>query len=105
MSAHTPGPWHRNIKAGGKYPTVYAGRNTHVAQAVGHGTLPPEEIEANISLIAAAPTLRATLEALYAAVGKMGHIAENVRELTNADWRRVGKVMKEARAVLKKLDD
>ena len=61
MTKHTPAPWHRNIRANGKYPVIYAGRNTHVAMAKGHDYLPPEEIEANIDLIAAAPEL---LEAL-----------------------------------------
>src|SRR5690349_9189461 len=28
---HTPGPWHRNIKPATKYPTVWSGRNLHVA--------------------------------------------------------------------------
>jgi hypothetical protein len=60
MSAHTPGPWHRNISAGGKYPTVFAGRNTHVAVAQ---QMPnPEETERNISLIAAAPDLLGALQ-------------------------------------------
>lgn len=66
----TPGPWHRNIKPARKYPTVWAGRNTHVAAVVagaprgsGNGeTMVDEEIEANIDLIAAAPDLYAALE-------------------------------------------
>jgi hypothetical protein len=33
-ATHTPGPWHRNIRAGGKYPTVYVGRN-QIAKATG----------------------------------------------------------------------
>lgn len=52
---HTPGPWHRNIRAAGKYPTVYAGRNAHIA--VVKQAASPEETEANIDLIAAAPDL------------------------------------------------
>ncbi|MBN7763834.1 hypothetical protein JYP52_22095 [Nitratireductor aquibiodomus] len=67
--AHTPGPWHRNIKPARKYPTVWAGRNTHIAAVVagapygsGNGeTMSDEEMEANIDLIAAAPEM---LEAL-----------------------------------------
>lgn len=55
MNAFTPGPWHRNIKAGGRYPTVFAGRNQHVATVSQQNN--PEETEANISLIAAAPDL------------------------------------------------
>ena len=59
-NAHTPGPWHRNIKPASRYNTVFAGRNTHVARLV-VDSLPAEEIEANCNLIAAAPEL---LEAL-----------------------------------------
>lgn len=66
---HTPGPWHRSIKPARKYPTVWAGRNKHVAAVVpgapygsGNGAdMSDEELEANIDLIAAAPDL---LEAL-----------------------------------------
>ena len=52
---HTPGPWSRNIKANGKYPVVFAGRNQHVAlvQQQKDGA----ETEANIDLVAAAPAL------------------------------------------------
>ena len=71
MSAkHTPGPWHRNIKPASKYPTVWSGRNTHVAYVVagaprgsGSGeTMSDEEVEANIDLIAAAPEMLAFLK-------------------------------------------
>jgi hypothetical protein len=65
MSAHTPGPWHRNIRAGGKYPTVFAGRNTHVA--VAQQMPAPKETEANISLIAAAPELLNALSDMLSA--------------------------------------
>jgi len=57
---HTPGPWHRNIRANGKYPVVFAGRNQHVAK-VEQQTL-GAETEANIDLIAAAPDLLAALQ-------------------------------------------
>lgn len=56
---HTPGPWNRNIRAGGKYPTAFAGRNQHVAVATQQKD--PAETEANIDLIAAAPELLAAL--------------------------------------------
>lgn len=66
---HTPGPWHRNIPPASKYPTVWSGRNTHVAaispgapRGSGNGaTMSEEEQEANINLIAAAPDLLAAL--------------------------------------------
>lgn len=54
MSAHTPGPWHRNIPPATKYPTVFAGRNKHIAVVQTLG-MSPEEVEANINLISAAP--------------------------------------------------
>lgn len=56
---HTPGPWSRNIKANGKYPVVFAGRNQHVA--VVHQQKDGAETEANIDLVAAAPDLLAAL--------------------------------------------
>lgn len=62
---HTPGPWHRNIKPARKYPTIWSGRNTHVAYVEG-GTLSDDEIEANINLIAAAPDLLEALESVVA---------------------------------------
>ena len=62
---HTPGPWDRNIPPASKYPTIYAGRNTHVAMVLSTG-LSQEEVEGNANLIAAAPELLATLKEVYA---------------------------------------
>lgn len=59
MSAHTQGPWHRNIPAEGRYPVVFAGRNQHIATAAQQKD--SAETESNISLIAAAPELLAAL--------------------------------------------
>jgi hypothetical protein len=56
---HTPGPWQRNIRASGKYPVIYAGRNTHILTVCQQSN--PQETEANIDLACAAPEL---LEAL-----------------------------------------
>jgi len=64
---HTQGPWHRNISADGKYPTVFAGRNQHVAIATQQKD--SAETEANISLIAAAPDLLEALQGLLDVVG------------------------------------
>ena len=61
MTKHTEGPWSRNIPPATKYPTIFAGRNTHVARVVTRG-LPPKEVEANCDLIAAAPDLLAALK-------------------------------------------
>jgi len=69
MSKHTPGPWHRNIKPASKYTTVWSGRNKHVAHVETRG-LTEAEIEANISLIAAAPDL---LDALINFVNAAEH--------------------------------
>ena len=65
MSAHTPGPWSRNVKPASKYPTVFAGRNTHVAYVAVQG-MSDEAAEANVSLIAAAPALLAACESVLA---------------------------------------
>lgn len=54
--SHTKGPWSRNIKPARKYPTVFAGRNTHIAVMQSQG-LTDEEVEANCNLVAAAPEL------------------------------------------------
>lgn len=61
---HTQGEWARNIKPASKYNTIYAGRNTHVAQLATSG-LSEEEIEANCNLIVAAPELLEALEKLW----------------------------------------
>lgn len=53
---HTQGRWGRNIKPASKYPIIFAGRNTHVAQVITSG-ISTEEAEANADLIAAAPEL------------------------------------------------
>lgn len=55
---HTPGPWSRNIKPASKYPTIFAGRCTHVAALKIEG-LSASEVEGNADLIAAAPELLA----------------------------------------------
>ena len=61
MAKHTPGPWHRNIRANGHYPVVFAGRNTHVCTA--SQQTDPAETEANIDLLSAAPELLAACRA------------------------------------------
>lgn len=61
---HTQGGWNRNIKPASRYPTVFAGRNTHIARVITDG-LTEAEAEANINLIAAAPDLLAALEAMH----------------------------------------
>lgn len=47
---HTATPWHRNIKPATKYPVIFAGQSTHIAQVVARG-LPDEEVEANLEFI------------------------------------------------------
>ena len=73
--SHTPGPWHRNIKPASKYPTIFAGRNTHVAYVAAgqHGSkLPDAEIEANLVLIQHAPALLAAARAALDYIGGDG---------------------------------
>ena len=53
---YTEGPWHRNIKPAKKYPTVFAGRNTHILTMATKG-LSDEAVEANINLVVAAHEL------------------------------------------------
>ncbi len=67
MTNHTKGPWHRNIRANGKYQTVFAGRNRHVAVVTQQDD--PEETEANIDLIAAATEMLRILEDALLQVG------------------------------------
>ena len=57
---HTTGGWARNIKPATKYNCIYAGRNTPVAYLA--TDLPHDEVEANCSLIAAAPDMLAALQ-------------------------------------------
>lgn len=66
VSKPTLGPWHRNIRANGKYPVVgvvFAGRNQHIATVIHQEDR--EETEANIDLIAAAPELLEALECAH----------------------------------------
>lgn len=82
-TTHTPGPWHRNIKPVTKYVTVWSGRNTHVAYVNPSG-LSAEEVEANICLIAAAPTLLESLQELlefYAGHKDKNRISEDERDM------------------------
>ena len=62
-AGHTPEPWHRNIRANGKYPVVFAGRNQHVATVCQQTD--GAETEANIDLVASAPELLTMLQAAY----------------------------------------
>ncbi len=65
MTGHTEGPWHRNIPPASHYPTIFAGRNIHVARIVPNG-LPEDQIEANANLIASAPETAAERDQLKA---------------------------------------
>lgn len=56
LSQHTPGPWHRNIKPAKKYPIIFAGRNTYIANVYSE-EMSTEEMEANANLVRAAPDL------------------------------------------------
>lgn len=81
MSKHTSGPWHRNIRPATKYPTIFAGRNTHIA-VVDTRLSNKDEVEANIDLIAAAPELLDGLKHLYRAyVSTLELASDRIRDL------------------------
>ena len=63
----TPGPWYRNIPPANKYPTIWSGRNKHVAYI--KQLQDDSEAEANINLIAAAP-------AMYEALQQLVHVEQ-----------------------------
>lgn len=89
---HTPGPWLRNVRSQGRYPVIYAGRNTHVAVAQQMAT--PDETEANIDLIAAAPEI---LEALM----ELERIVSAHPSFQN-EWTHAASVIGSARAAIVK---
>lgn len=63
-ASHTPGPWHRNIPPASHYPTIFAGRNTHVAhvsRVYTDGAIDEAQMEANLRLILEAPAMREAL--------------------------------------------
>lgn len=82
---HTPGPWSRNIRANGKYPIVFAGRNQHVAQACQQKD--GAETESNIDLIAAAPDLLTALEEIVAEWSGDGCMADH-NDTAGIEWAR-----------------
>lgn len=86
---HTAGPWGRNIPPVSKYPIIYAGRNTHVAQVITRG-LPEAEAEANARLIAAAPELLSAIVELLDACP------------TSCEDRRLNEAMKGAEKAIAK---
>jgi len=88
MSAHTLGPWHRNICADGRYPVVSAGRNQHVA--IASQQKDSAETEANISLIAAAPDLLATLQRAAALLARYPDHTDTWRDCRSAIAKAIG---------------
>ena len=63
ISQWTKGGWSRNIRPVSRYPIIFAGRNTHVAQVITRG-LSEAEAEANCNLIAAAPAMAEALQSI-----------------------------------------
>lgn len=61
QAQHTPTPWHRNIPPAYKYPTIFAGRNTHVARVVCESDTTEAEQEANADFIVRAVNSHAAL--------------------------------------------
>lgn len=86
---YTAGPWGRNIPPASKYPIIYAGRSTHVAQVITRG-LPEAEAEANAGLIAAAPELLSAIVDLLDACP------------ASCEDRRLNEAMKEAEKAIAK---
>jgi hypothetical protein len=69
MTKHTPGPWFRNVPPATKYVTIFNGPNGkhgHVVDVIPCRGVPLEQAEANLSLIADAPAMLATLAKLCA---------------------------------------
>lgn len=87
MAEHTPGPWHRNIRANGKYPVVFAGRNQHIATVSQQTDC--AETEANIDLIAAAPKL------LKAAKRALDYLTDHGIDLEGRDEETVAAIRAE----------
>ena len=81
---HTPGPWHRNIKPATHYNTIFAGRNTHVAHLAVQGKT-EAEVEANCTLIAAAPDLLKALRALASTARTFRNVPKEEQEWTSID--------------------
>jgi predicted nucleotidyltransferase len=81
--AHTPGPWSRNISPARKYPTIFAGRNSHVCTLVSQRR-DDAELEANANLIAASPDL---LAALKEAASMLDYVAAVGLEALDASKR------------------
>ena len=84
VSGHTPTPWYRNIKANGKYPVIFAGRNNHVCVVSQQPT--GEETEANIDFIVRAVNSHETLKELAdIIVSRIGEAVDNDDEITGSD--------------------
>lgn len=86
---HTLGGWQRNIKPASKYPTIFAGQNTHVAQVCTIG-LSHDEIEANIDLIVAAPELLEALGAISTECERRGIHYNEIGEMAKAAIAKAG---------------
>jgi len=70
----TPGPWHRNIPPASHYPTIFAGRNTHVL----HLTATNKDVEANAEFVATFNP--ATVLALLAELAALRKENEGLRD-------------------------
>jgi hypothetical protein len=83
--SHTKGPWSRNIRANGKYPVVFAGRNQHVATVCQQKD--GAETEANIDLVHAAPCLLEALEEYQRLVAYLQRTTNPEEWATRGDWK------------------
>jgi hypothetical protein len=80
MRGHTPGGFGRNIPPASKYPTIFAGRNTHVCVVASQG-LPASEIEANANLFASADKLLAEVIERRAQSDEDAYVIEQLGQL------------------------
>jgi len=94
---HSPGPWHRNIPPATKYVTIYRGRNTHVCDVIPSRGISPEEAEANLTMIAAGPTL---VQALLDCITDNGSCAMSRHAVGDA-IRRLEAINEIARAAIR----
>jgi hypothetical protein len=94
VSKHTPGPWH--VHGGGAGPGLW------VAECRKHG-LSPEEIDANMALIAAAPELLSVLRGVLDSIEAYIAIHKPEEEWDEYDYMMLPR-WKAAHALMEKLD-
>lgn len=77
----TPGSWSRNIPPASKYPTIFAGRNTHVCAV----TPSNKQVEGNCDLIAAVPEMAQLIADQAARIAELERDAARLTHLEDED--------------------